>query len=376
MLDKYTKNVRKEINMSKANGSTRASSPLKNWINSLSLRRNVGIDLGTVNVLVYLEGRGIVLKEPSVVAVDKTTDQIVAVGNEAQALIGRTPANLETIRPMRDGVISQYDITLRMLQYCIRNACGRMLLPPRVMICVPSGVTEVEERAVVDAAKEAGAGKVYLMEEPVAAAIGAGVDISAPIGRMVVDIGGGTTDIAVISMGGVVVSDSIRIAGEKLDEAIARYVRRQHGVLIGIQTAELIKQRIGALYTHRQVRSVEVRGRNAQTGLPQTITVSSKEMLEAMAEPVSAILDVICSVIERTPPELLGDILKHGIVLTGGGCMVHGFDKLIQKVTGVPVRMAEDPISCVARGTGLALRSYKDLPEGTINLSRARRDRL
>lgn len=362
--------------MSKANASASASSPLKNWIKGLDLHRNVGIDLGTVNVLVYLEGKGIVLKEPSVVAVDKTTDQIVAVGNEAQALIGRTPANLETIRPMRDGVISQYEITLRMLQYCIRNACGKMLLPPRVMICVPSGATEVEERAVVDAAKEAGAGKVYLIEEPVAAAIGAGVDIKAPVGRMIVDIGGGTTDIAVISMGGVVVSESIRIAGEKLDEAIARYVRRQHGVLIGIQTAELIKQRIGALYTHKQVRSVEVRGRNAQTGLPQTVTISSKEMLEAMAEPVSAILDVICSVIERTPPELLGDILKHGIVMTGGGCLVHGFDKLIQKVTGVPVRVAEDPIACVARGTGLALRNYKDLPEGTINLSRARRDRL
>jgi len=366
----------KEINMSKAKATAKKHSPMKNWIKSLRLRRNVGIDLGTVNVLVYLEGRGVVLREPSVVAVDKTTDQIVAVGNEAQALIGRAPANLDIIRPMRDGVISQYDVTLRMLQYCIRNACGHMLLPPRVMICVPSGVTEVEERAVVDAAKEAGAGKVYLMEEPVAAAIGAGVDIDAPVGRMVIDIGGGTTDIAVISMGGVVVSESIRIAGEKLDEAIARYVRREHGVLIGIQTAELIKQRIGALYSHKQVRSVEVRGRNSQTGLPQTITLSSKEMLEAMAEPVSAILDVVCSVIERTPPELLGDILKHGIVMTGGGSLVHGFDRLIQKVTGVPVHLADDPVCCVARGTGLALRQYKDLPEGAINLSRARRDRL
>ena len=355
--------------MSKANGSARASSPLKNWINSLSLRRNVGIDLGTVNVLVYLEGRGIVLKEPSVVAVDKTTDQIVAVGNEAQALIGRTPANLETIRPMRDGVISQYDITLRMLQYCIRNACGRMLLPPRVMICVPSGVTEVEERAVVDAAKEAGAGKVYLMEEPVAAAIGAGVDITAPIGRMVVDIGGGTTDIAVISMGGVVVSDSIRIAGEKLDEAIARYVRRQHGVLIGIQTAELIKQRIGALYTHRQVRSVEVRGRNAQTGLPQTITVSSKEMLEAMAEPVSAILDVICSVIERTPPELLGDIQMDGIMLTGGLAQLTGMKQLLENETGIAVHIARDPADYVVAGCFKATRFIEEAEAQRANLN-------
>lgn len=348
----------------------------KQNIRGLQLRRNIGIDLGTVNVLVYVEGRGIVLKEPSVVAVDKITDQIVAVGSEAQALIGRTPANLETIRPMRDGVISQYDVTLRMLQYCIRNACGQMLLPPRVMICVPSGVTEVEERAVVDAAREAGAGKVYLMEEPVAAALGAGIDIEAPVGRMIIDIGGGTTDIAVISMGGVVVSESIRIAGEKLDEAIMRYVRREHGLLIGVQTAELIKQRIGALYTHKQVRSVEVRGRNAQSGLPEVATLSSREMLEAMAEPVSAILDAVCSVIERTPPELLGDVLKYGIIMTGGGSMVRGFDQLIQKVTGVPVRVADDPISCVARGTGIALQNHKQLPEGTLNLARARRDRL
>ncbi len=346
------------------------------WLRRINLRRNIGIDLGTVNVLVYVEGRGIVLREPSVVAIDKTTDRIVAVGSEAQALIGRTPENIETIRPLQEGVISQYDVTLRMLQYCIHNACGHMIFPPRVMICVPSGVTEVEERAVVDAAREAGAGKVYLMEEPVAAAIGAGIDIQAPVGRMIIDIGGGTTDIAVISMGGVVISDSIRIAGDKLDEAIMRYVRRQHGVLIGVQSAELIKQRIGALYTHRQVRSVEVRGRSVQTGLPQVITLSSKEMLEAMAEPVSAILDVVCSVIERTPPELLGDILTYGITMTGGGSMISGFDRLIAKVTGVPVYVAEDPILCVARGTGLALRNYKSLPEGTLNLARARRDRL
>ena len=354
----------------------RLISPIRQWVGKLNLRRNIGIDLGTVNVLVYVEGKGVVLREPSVVAVDTTTDQIVAVGSGAQALIGRAPANIETIRPLREGVISQYDVTLKMLQYCIRTACGNMILPPRVMVCVPSGVTEVEERAVVDAAREAGAGKVYLMEEPVAAALGAGLDISAPVGRMIVDIGGGTTDIAVISMGGVVVSESVRIAGDKLDEAVMRYVRRQFGVLVGIQTAELIKQRIGALYSHKQVRSVEVRGRSAQTGLPQVITLSSKEMLEAMTEPVSAILDAVCSVIERTPPELLGDILKHGIVMTGGGSMIRGFDQLIQKVTGVPVRVADDPITCVSRGTGIALRGYKKLPEGSINLARARRDRL
>ena len=349
---------------------------VKAWLGSLNLRRNIGIDLGTVNVLVFVEGKGIVLSEPSVVAVDTATDRIVAVGSGAQALIGRAPANIETIRPLRDGVISQYDVTLKMLQYCIQSACGHLLVPPRVMVCVPSGVTEVEERAVVDAAKEAGAGKVYLMEEPVAAALGAGMDIDAPVGRMVVDIGGGTTDVAVISLGGVVVCESIRVAGDKLDEAIMRYVRREHGVLIGVPTAQLIKERIGALYTHKQVRSVEVRGRSAQTGLPQVITLSSKEMLEAMAEPVSAILDAVCSVIERTPPELLGDILKYGIIMTGGGSMISGFDRLIQKVTGIPVHLAKEPLTCVARGTGIALRNYKKLPEGSINLARTRRDRL
>lgn len=362
--------------MARSGGLSRLVERLKAYLGRFHLRRNIGIDLGTVNVLVYVEGRGVVLSEPSVVAVDTTTDQIVAVGSGAQALVGRAPANIETIRPLREGVISQYDVTLKMLQYCIRTACGQMLLPPRVMVCVPSGVTEVEERAVVDAAKEAGAGKVYLMEEPVAAALGAGLDISAPVGRMVIDIGGGTTDIAVISMGGVVVSESIRVAGDKLDEAVMRYVRREHGVLVGVQTAEQIKQKIGALYTHKQVRSVEVRGRNAQTGLPQVITLSSPEMLEAMAEPVSAILDAVCSVIERTPPELLGDILKYGIVMTGGGSMIRGFDRLIQRVTGVPVRVADEPLSCVSRGTGIALRNYKNLPEGSINLARMRRDRL
>ena len=345
-------------------------------IRSFDLRRNIGIDLGTVNVLVWVEGKGVVLREPSVVAVDTITDRIVAVGSQAQALIGRTPANIETVRPLCDGVISQYDVTLKMLQYFIRTACGNMLLPPRVMICVPSGVTEVEERAVIDAAHEAGAGKVYLMEEPVAAAVGAGMDITAPVGQMVVDIGGGTTDIAVISMNGVVVSESVRMAGDKLDEAIMRYVRKQYGVLIGARTAELIKIRIGALYTHSKVRSVEVRGRSAQTGLPKSITLTSKEMLEAMSEPVVAILDAICSVIERTPPELLGDVLKNGIVLTGGGSQIFGLDLLIRKSTGIVARVADDPVTCVVRGTGIAMKNYKNLEEGAVNLARERRERL
>ncbi len=353
-----------------------ARTGLKEWFRSHDLRRNIGIDLGTVSVLVWVEGKGVVLREPSVVAVDTTTDRIVAVGSRAQELIGRAPANIETVKPLREGVISQYEVTLKMLQYFIRAACGNLLLPPRVMICVPSGVTEVEERAVLDAAHEAGAGKVYLMEEPVAAALGAGLDISAPIGQMVVDIGGGTTDIAVMSLGGVVVSESVRVAGDRMDEAVMRYVKNTYGILIGTRTAELIKMRIGALYTHKQVRSVEVRGRDAQTGLPRSVTLTSKEMLEALMEPTCVILDAICSVIERTPPELLGDILKNGMVMTGGGSLILGFDRMIQRATGVPTRVADDPVTCVVRGTAIAMKNFRELPEGLINLERARRYRL
>ncbi len=349
---------------------------LRDFLRSLDMRRNIGIDLGTVNALVWAEGRGIVLQEPSVVAVDTVTDRIIAVGRQAQEMIGRAPAGVETVHPLEDGVIAQYDVALKMLQHFIRRACGHMLLPPRVMVCVPSGIKDIEEHAMVEAAREAGAGRVYLMEEPVAAAIGAGIDITAPVGRMVVDIGGGTTDIVVLSMGGVVVSESIRVAGNRLDEAIARYVRKEYGVLIGVRTAQTIKMRIGALYSHRQVRSVEVRGRSAESGLPVVITLSSREMLEAMAEPVSTILDAICSVIERTPPELLGDIMAYGMVLTGGNSLIYGFDHLIHKVTGVPVRVAEDPLTCVVKGTGMALRNYRQLSEGAIHLTKERRDRL
>ena len=338
--------------------------------------RNIGIDLGTATVLVYMQGKGIVLQEPSVVAIDTNTDRILKVGKEAQQMLGRTPSNISAVRPLRDGVISQYDVTLKMIQYFIRKACGNLFFPPRVMICIPSGITEVEERAVLDAAHAAGAQKTYLIEEPKAAAIGAGLNIYAPVGNMVVDIGGGTTDVAVLSLGGVVVSESIKIAGDKFDEAIMRYVRRKYNVLIGERTAEAIKKHIGAVYDHPKAQTVEVKGRCLNQGLPKLVSISSKEMIEALAEPITAILDAICSVIERTPPELLGDILKNGIVMTGGGSLLYGFDQLVTRVTGIPTRVAEDAVSCVAIGTGKSLDHLDMLQEGAINLSRERKIRL
>ena len=345
-------------------------------LKNLKFSRNIGIDLGTATVLVYVQGKGIVLQEPSVVAIDTNTDQILKVGKEAQQMLGRTPGNIVAVRPLRDGVISQYEVTLKMLQHFIKRTCGNMFFPPRVMICIPSGITEVEERAVIDAAREAGAHKTYLIEEPTAAAIGAGLNIYSPSGNMVVDIGGGTTDIAVLSLGGVVVSESIKIAGDKFDEAIMRYVRRKYNVLIGERTAEVIKKRIGAVYDHAQVQTIEVKGRCMTQGLPKVISISSREMIEALAEPITAILDAVCSVIERTPPELLGDILKNGIVMTGGGSLLYGFDQLMTRVTGIKTRVAKDAVSCVAIGTGKSLDNLDMLSEGTINLSRERKIRL
>ncbi len=345
-------------------------------LQNLKFSQNIGIDLGTATVLVYVQGKGIVLEEPSVVAIDINNDRILAVGKKAQQMLGRTPGNITAVRPLRDGVISQYEVTLCMIQHFIRSACKNMFFPPRVMICIPSGITEVEERAVRDAAREAGAQKVYLIEEPTAAAIGAGLDIYAPNGNMVVDIGGGTTDIAVLALGGVVVSESIKIAGDRFDEAIIRYVRRKYNVQIGERTAEAIKKHIGAVYDHPDAKVVEVKGRCLTQGLPKLITISSKEMIEALAEPITAILDAICSVIERTPPELLGDILKNGIVMTGGGSLLYGFDQLVTRVTGVKTRIADDAVSCVAIGTGRSLDHLDMLQEGTTGLAYNRKFRL
>ena len=336
------------------------------------LSKDIGIDLGTSSIIVYVDGRGIVLCEPSVVAVDTNTDTIVKIGKEAQAMLGRNPDHIKVIRPLKDGVISSYDVTQKMIQYFIRRAFANSIINPRVVMCIPSGVTEVEMRAVIDAGTQAGARKTYLVDEPVAAALGAGIDIMSPVGNMIVDVGGGTTDVAVISLGGVVVSESKKVAGDKFDEAIMRYVRRKFNVAIGERTAEKVKIQIGAVYEHGEAMTMEVKGRCLIQGLPKNITLSSKEMLEAMMEPISAILDVICSVIERTPPELVGDILKNGIILAGGGSLLQGLDKLIEDVTGIKTRLAKDPTKCVALGTGRVLNMLNGMPEGAIDLSRFR----
>jgi rod shape-determining protein MreB len=330
----------------------------------LGLGQDIGIDLGTASVLVYIKGKGIVLKEPSVVAIDNNTNKLLAVGEEARRMLGRTPGNIVAIRPLRDGVISDYDITERMLKYFIKKVCSNnffKFFKPRIMVCVPSGVTEVEKRAVEDAAVQAGAKRTYLIEEPIAAAIGAGIDISKACGNMVVDIGGGTTDIAVISLGGIVVSNSIKVAGDKFDEAIVRYMRKKHNIMIGERTAEELKINIGTVYPRTQEVSLEIRGRNLISGLPKTITVTSSEMMEALEEPVTSIVEVVHSVLERTPPELSSDISDRGIIMTGGGGLLYGLDKLIQEKTNIKVYVADDAISCVALGTGKALDNLEVL---------------
>lgn len=338
-----------------------------------SLAKDIGIDLGTASVLVYIKGKGIVLNEPSVVAIDKNTGRLLKVGTEAQAMLGRTPGNIVAIRPLRDGVISDYDMTERMLKEFIRKVTGGFhLFPPRIMVCVPSGITEVEERAVIDAGRQAGARRVYLIEEPVAAAIGAGIDITKPDGHMVVDIGGGTSDIAVISLSGVVESASIKVAGDQFNESIVKYMRRKHNILIGERTAEQMKMEIGCVYPKEEEATIEIKGRCLMTGLPKTITVNSTEMMEAFEEPVERILEAVHNVLERTPPELVADISNNGIVMTGGGSLVDGFDKLITARTGIHTVVAEDAISCVAEGTGKSLDSLGDMQDGTVNLSRRR----
>lgn len=321
----------------------------------LGLGQDIGIDLGTATVIAYVKGKGIVLREPSVVAVDSNTKDVLAVGGEARRMLGRTPGNIIATRPLRDGVISDYTVTERMLKYFITKVGGKRLFAPRVMICIPSIVTEVEKKAVLDAASNAGARSVYLIEEPIAAAIGAGIDISKPCGNMIVDIGGGTTDIAVISLGGSVVSSSLKVAGDKFDEAIVKYIKRKYNVAIGERTAEDLKINIGCVYPKIQDMEMDVRGRDLITGLPKTITVHSIEMMEALMEPAMLIVDAVHSVLEKTPPELSADISDRGIYMTGGGCLVDGLDRLLQEKTGISVMIAQDTVSCVALGTGKAL---------------------
>lgn len=332
----------------------------------MGFRMDIGIDLGTASVLVYIKGKGIVINEPSVVAIDINTNKILEVGEEARKMLGRTPGNIVAIRPLRDGVISDFDITEKMLKYFIKKAVGNSIIKPRVIICVPSGVTEVEKRAVLEASMNAGAKKTYLIEEPVAAAIGAGLDITKPSGHMIIDMGGGTTDIAVISLGGIVVSRSIKVAGDKCDDAIVRYVRKKYNVMIGLRSAEELKMSIGAAFPADEEMYMEVRGRNLVTGLPVNLTISTSDMLEALEETITSIADAVHSVLEKTAPELAADISEKGIIMTGGGCLIQGLDKLLEKRTGLVVHIAEDAVSCVAKGTGQSLEHMDVLKDSLI----------
>ena len=338
----------------------------------MAMAKDIGIDLGTASVLVYVKGKGIVLNEPSVVAMDKTTGKLLKVGTEAQAMLGRTPGNIVAIRPLREGVISDYDMTERMLREFIHKVAGFSFFKPRVIICVPSGITEVEERAVIDAGIQAGARKVYLIEEPVAAAIGAGIDITKPDGHMVVDIGGGTTDIAVLSMNGVAVSSSLKVAGDAFDEAIIRYVRRQHGVIIGQVTAESIKIQIGQVFPRDEELSMNVKGRDFKTGMPKVITITSSEIYEVLRRPARQIADEVLAVLEQTSPELVSDVSENGITLTGGCSQIWGMAELLIERTGISTVLADDPDSCTAYGCGKSLAWINHMQEGPINIARKR----
>ena len=314
---------------------------------------DIGIDLGTASILVYIRGKGVVLKEPSVVAFDRDTNKIKAIGEDARLMLGRTPGNIVAVRPLRQGVISDYTVTEKMMKYFIQKALGkRTFRKPRIAVCVPSGVTEVEKKAVEDATYQAGAREVSIIEEPIAAAIGAGIDISKPCGNMIVDIGGGTSDIAVISLGGTVVSASIKIAGDDFDEAIVRYMRKKHNLLIGERTGEEIKIKIGTCYPRQEELAIDVRGRNLVTGLPKTVTITSEETLEALSESANQIVEAVHMVLEKTPPELAADISDRGIVLTGGGALLTGLEQLLEERLGITTMTAEEPTTCVAVGTG------------------------
>jgi rod shape-determining protein MreB len=327
----------------------------------LKFKPEIGIDLGTANILVYRRGKGIVLSEPTVVAITKN-GRVLAVGNDARDMLGRTPGNITAIRPLKDGVIADYTTTLKMLEYIISKTCGwrfPLRIRPTCLICVPSGVTNVERRAVIQAAKEAGAGQAHTIEEPMAAAIGAGLPIDSPGGNMVVDIGGGTTDIAVISLGGIVLSQSLRLGGNKLDEAIIRHVRNAYNLMIGDPTAEEIKIKIGSAFPLHQELRMEIRGRDLVAGLPKSVEITSEEVREALSEPIRQIAEKLCTVLEGTPPELGSDVIERGITLTGGGALLRGLDKMLQNVTDIPVRVADNALNCVAIGTGRALEDLE-----------------
>lgn len=333
--------------------------------------KDMGIDLGTANTVVFIKGRGIILREPSVVAINRNNKQVLAVGEEAKKMIGRTPGNIVAIRPLKDGVIADFDITQEMLKYFIRKATQKKsIFQPRVVVCVPSGVTEVEKRAVEEATIQAGAKDAFLIEEPMAAAIGAGLPVQEATGSLVVDIGGGTTEVAVISLGGIVTSKSIRVGGDELDNFIANYIKKEYSLMIGERTAEQVKIEIGAAIEDQVLGTMEIRGRDLVSGLPKTIEITSSEIYGALREPVSNIIDAIKATLEKTPPELASDVMEYGIVLTGGGALLYGLDKLITDETGIPVIVAEYPLDCVALGTGKSLESIDLLKRTSLKNSR------
>lgn len=324
--------------------------------------RDMGIDLGTANTLVYVRGKGIVLNEPSVVAIQNDTKTVLSVGEDAKKMIGRTPGNIVAIRPMKDGVIADFDVTQSMLKYFIKKAYSKKtVIQPRVVVCVPSGVTEVEKRAVEEAALQAGAREAYLIEEPMAAAIGAGLPVEEPAGSMVVDIGGGTTEVAIISLGGIVTAKSIRVGGDELDESIVQYIKREYSLMIGERTAEEVKVTIGSAFPKSKEEKMLVRGRDLVSGLPKTLEITSSEIMDALREPVGQIIEAIKYTLEKTPPELAADIMEMGIMLTGGGALLDGLDKLVRKETGMPVQIAEEPLDCVVMGTGKTIEEIDTL---------------
>ncbi len=332
------------------------------------LAKDIGIDLGTANTLVHVKGKGIVVREPSVVAIDKTSNKILAVGNKAKDMIGRTPGNIVAIRPMKDGVIANFDTTQAMIKNFIKlSSTAGSILKPRVVVCVPSGITDVEKRAVEEAALAAGAREAYLMEEPMAAAIGAGLPVEEPMGSMVVDIGGGTSEVAVISLGGIVTSRSVRVAGDALDNAIVAYIKREYNLMIGDRTGEQIKLGIGSAYPDESENRMSIRGRDLVTGLPKNILITQEEIRGALAEPIASIVEAIKSTLEKTPPELSSDIMDRGVTLTGGGALIRGLDKLIERETGIPVYIAENPLDCVALGTGKVLEEIDTLKKVLVS---------
>ena len=338
----------------------------------IKLSRDIGIDLGTTSVLVYLDGKGIVINEPSAVALDKVSGKVLEVGAAAKKMLGRTPGNIVAARPLKNGAISDYDMTATMLSVYLKRITRMSLVKPRVIVSVPSGITEVEERAVIQATMEAGARRVYLIEEPLAAALGAGMDIRGAGGSMVIDIGGGTTDIAIVSAGGVVECESLKVAGSSFDESIVKFIRQKYDMLIGLSTAEELKRSIGCVIQRPDVGYEEIKGRDLTNGLPKTVQVSSSELIEAFVEPMNYILEAIHTVLERTPPQLVGDLDKNGIIMSGGGSLIYGIDRLIERSTGIRTVVVDDAVSCAAYGAGKMLMHLEDLQDGMMNFYRKR----